>query len=127
MGNSAPTTADLSLAWLRGKPALEHSSQAESRLPTALLLVPAVLQPAKGACLLMCRTSGLGRPVCGFFCSFPRAGVYPLPLLSPISSESPPKGTGPDPIAFLVFLPNYLYIFLIALVVESCQFPVSFQ
>lgn len=35
------------------------------------------------------------------------------------SSEFPPRGTGPNPIAFLPFLPNYVYIILTALVVQS--------
>ena len=78
MGSSAQTTADLSPACLRGKPALEHSSQAESRLPTALLLVPAVLQPAKGACLLMCRTSGLGVQFVAFSAHSPEQVSTPL-------------------------------------------------
>ena len=51
-----------------------------------------------------------------------------LPLKSPFSSESPPRGIGADPIAFPPFLHNYMCIFLTALVVqESCQFPVTFQ
>lgn len=53
----------------------ELSSHAQSRLSTALLLVSAVPWIARGADLL-CRTSGLGHPICGFYHFFPRAGVY---------------------------------------------------
>ena len=52
-GNPAAARADLSLPCLRGKPAHVCSRQVESRLPIALLLVPAVLQPAKEALLFL--------------------------------------------------------------------------
>ena len=51
VGNSIDSRADLSAPYPAGKPAHMHPSWAESKLPTMLLLVPAVLQPAKRACL----------------------------------------------------------------------------
>ena len=40
------------------------------------------------------------------------------PVYSPFISEPPPKVTGPNPIAFLPVLSNYMCIFLTALVVQ---------
>lgn len=39
------------------------------------------------------------------------------------------RGTGSNPIAFLCFLHDYTYIFLIVLIVQKsfCQFPINFQ
>lgn len=51
------------------------------------------------------------------------------PIESPFSSESPPRGTGPNPIDFLPFLLDYVCIFFTTLVVQEafCQFQVSFS
>ena len=38
-------------------------------------------------------------------------------MYSPISSESSPKGMGPELITFLSFQPNYMWIFLTALII----------
>lgn len=40
-------------------------------------------------------------------------------IQSPISSESPPRDTGPDPIAFLTLLLDYMCVFLTDLVVQE--------
>ena len=45
---------------LGSKPALMSSSGVEPSLPTALLLIPVALQPAKGAHLLCVRFQGRG-------------------------------------------------------------------
>ena len=57
----------------------------ESRLPTALLLVPVVLQPAKGAHLPCVGPQGWG-PICGSQHSLPRAGPHPGIFPFPLSS-----------------------------------------
>lgn len=61
--NPAAARADLSLSTL-GASLQMHSSWVESRLPSALLLVPVALQPAKRALSSLHRTPGLGHPVC---------------------------------------------------------------
>ena len=50
-------------------------------------------------------------------------------IQSPISSESPPRDTGPDPTAFLTLLLDYMCVFHTDLVVQEsfCQFSVSFS
>lgn len=113
-----------SLPFLENKLLYVWSSQMESRLPTALLLVPAIFQPAQRACSPMYDRAGC--PICSLnyllpgvgvhLCNFP---VYQSPLLGH-------RGTGPDPIAFLPFLLDYMCIFFIALVTHKsfCQFPV---
>ena len=76
-----------------------HPSQTESLLPTALL-VPAVLQPAKGAHLpgIWPRT---GAPNLWLSPLTPQGGS--LPMYFPFSSKSPPRG-----ITWLLFNPSYL-------------------
>ena len=51
------------------------------------------------------------------------------PVYSPFSSKSSSRDTSSDPIASLLFLPDYMYIFLTVLVVQVSfhQFPGSFQ
>ena len=41
------------------------------------------------------------------------------PVQPPFSSESPPRGIGPNLIIFLPFLPDNVYIFFTALVVQE--------
>ena len=108
MGNLTVTRADLSLPCLESKLAHVCSSGAESRLPIALLLVPSVLQPAKGAhhhhighqdwstqsVVLTAQSPGWGA------CVFYRLSlcIFPFPL-------SPLPGTqGPT---LLLFFPSY--------------------
>ena len=70
----------------------------------------------------LCRMPGVGCPICGLNCSFPRAGLcpcnlpFPLRILLVASSQ-------PD---HFFFLPDYVGIFLTALVVQEsfCQFSV---
>ena len=57
----------------------------------------------------LCRTPGLGHPVSN--CSLPGVGLH---LYFPFYSKSSPRGTGPDLIASLPFLPDYMCIFLTA-------------
>lgn len=66
----------------------ELSLHAQSRLPTALLLVSVPLNSQRG--WSPCRTSGLGHQFMAFTSSSPEQGVYPsLPsMLSPFSLES---------------------------------------
>ena len=75
-GNPAATAAELSEPSLKCKPYL-ISPHMHS---------PGFLQPFYWSQLSseqpegwspLCRTSGLGHPICGFYRSFPRAGVYP--------------------------------------------------
>ena len=65
--------ADLSLPCLGRKPAHVCSSGAESRLPTALLLVLSIFQPAKWT-QHPHQIPGLEYPVCSSHCSVPRVG-----------------------------------------------------
>ena len=64
-------------------------------------------------------------PNYGLKCSLPRANVI---LQSLFSSESPPRDTDSDSTTFLPFTPDYVFIFLTALAVQTSffQFPVSF-
>lgn len=79
---------------------------------------------SQGSSSPLCRTPGLGCPVCGFHCSLPEqvSTVY-----SSFSSEPPPRGTGTNLFTFLPFLSDYLWLFLTALVIKEsfCQFPVQ--
>lgn len=87
---------------------------------------PQALQPAKGACLPHMGPQDYGIHL--WLLPLTPKGNYPT-VYSPLSFESPPRDTGPYLVAFLPFLPDYMCIFLLALVVlESfCQLPASFQ
>lgn len=76
--------------------------QAESRLPTVLLLVLAVLQAAKVA-HLPCRTPGLGCSICDSCCSLPRTGLHPYNLPFPLGTFS-----GVQVLTQFLFFPFYL-------------------
>ena len=69
-------------------PALGASQQpyVESRLPTTLVLVPAILQLAKGT-RLPCVRSGLGHLIFDSHCSLPRVGVCVISLFLQVSSQ----------------------------------------
>lgn len=92
-----------------------HSSGAESRLPTALLLVPMVLQPAKGAVLVQdprARTPNL-------WLSLLTSHGGSLPMNSLPLSPLP----GAEVPTLLLFFPSYQVtcgLFLIVLVVPKC-------
>ena len=81
---STPGLGDLCVLGLTPpwEQASTSSSRVESRLPTALLLVPVIFYPSRGACLL-----GVGpqdwAPACGSHCSLLRASVYPCRLAFP--------------------------------------------
>ena len=64
--------------------------------------------------------------VCGLTHSLPRLGDCSYNLSLPPSLV---RGTGLDPITLLAVLPNYVWIFLTAFIVQEsfCQFPVNFQ
>ena len=107
------------------KPTLACSSQLESRLPTALLLVPLAHQPAKGAGLPCIGPQGWGPSVW----LEPLTQGESLLMYWIFPPDTPHRVTGPNLITSLPFLPSSVWIFLTALVVlESlCQFPVSFS
>lgn len=92
-----------------------HVSPVDSKLLTALLLVLAAVQPARGGSSSLCQAPGLGHPIYGSNCSLPRAELSACILL--FSSESPPWGKGPSLISSLPFVPGSIGIFLITLVV----------
>ena len=85
-GNLADARADLSPPCHGGKPVSACTSWPDSKLPTALLLVPTVVQPAKGGLFPLRRTPGLGYSDYGFNHSLPRAGDDPRNLFYPLSS-----------------------------------------
>lgn len=101
-----------------------HSSGAESRLPTALLLVPMALQPVKGACPCAGSQDSNTQSV-AFTAHFPRW----ISSHEFSSSESSPLGRGPYPIALLSFLPSYMWIVSYSFGCSEVflQFTVSFQ
>ena len=105
-------------AWSQAAPV--HSSQVESQF-LAFLSVPADLQAAKGAFL---RCTGL-QDWSGSTHSLHRVRTHPCDLPLPLSLLS---GFRACPDAFLFILPDYVYIFLIALVVWEffCQVLGSF-
>lgn len=92
-----------------------YSSWSEFRLSTALLFVQLVRQLQWGSSPLAWDTQSWT--------------AHSPPVYSPFSSKSSPRDTSPDPIASLLFLPDYMYIFLTVLVIQVSfhQFPVSFQ
>ena len=98
VGNPETTRADLTLPYFGGKPVHTCSSQVESRLPTALLLVLAVLQRGLSP---LGRTPGLGHPICGLNLSLPRAGVCPSILPFPLSPLP-----GAQVLTQLIFFPS---------------------
>ena len=111
--------------WLGSKPLSTCSWRGDSGLSTDLLLVPVSSKQPRGARLL-CMTPGLGRPVCGFHCSLPKAGVCSSNLSF---SLSPPTPTGLNLFNSFPFLHNSVCIFLTVSILQDsfCQFPVSFQ
>ena len=108
------------------KQACVHSSRVESRLPTALLLVPLALQPAKGGGLSsLCGTPWLGCSIFGSNHSLSRVDLH---LCNLFSSGNLPRGTGQNLMASHPFLPDSMWIFLTALIVQESlyQTPISF-
>ena len=99
-GNLAALRADISLPCL-GDTAVCMILTSGVWLPTALHLVPVVLQPANWAH----RTLRLGHPI---WLSQVNCQGGCLPVYSPFSFEFPSMGTGPDLIDFLPFLPDYV-------------------
>ena len=121
-GNSAATRADLFPPCYRSKPegsALLKSGVQPSHCPH---FSPSSPPTSRGGLSPLC-PFGLGHPICGSHRSLPRMSVHLCTLLLPLS---PPRGIGPEPIAFLCFLPDYTCIFHTAFVVQEsfCQFPV---
>ena len=107
------------------------SSHAQSRLPTALLLVSAVLWTARGADLPCVGPQDWGIQFVAFTTLSPeQVYIHPSPLhVISLFLWVPSQGHRSWPNHFLPLLPNCLCIFLIALVVQVsfCQFPVGFQ
>lgn len=101
-----------------------HPSEAESRVHTALLLVPMVFQPVKGACSYAGSQDWNTQSV-AFTAHFP----WWIPSHEFSSSESSTLGTGPYPITLLSFLPSYMWIVSYSLGCSEVfmQVPVSFQ
>ena len=94
---------------------------------TALLVVPVALQPAQGAHLPCVGPRNWGAQFVARTSHTPgRVSARVISLFLWVPSR---QSTGANLIAFLLFLPDYLWIFLAALVVQEsfCQFPVSFQ
>ena len=102
------TQQPLDLSALPGvKPACMCSSGAEFRLLTAPLLVPVVLQPAKGALLPCIGPQDWGAQSGSHF-SLPRAGVCPRILPVPLG---PSQGQRSQPNCFS-FLHTWLHVYL---------------
>ena len=89
------------------------TSLAESRFLTARLLVPLVFKVAKGAHL---PRPAYAQCVAGTAPSPVRISVFFTPSLH---SVSPSRGKRPNLITSLPFLPDSVWIFLLALVVEE--------
>lgn len=122
MGSLAATRADLSPLCLEACSVLMHTPYGRSPGFSSLSVRLSGLPTSQGGLSPLCRTPGLGCPVCGSACLLPRVGVHWCNLPFPLY---PLAGAGPDLIAFLLFLPYYLCIFLTTLVVQEsfCQFP----
>ena len=115
-----------------GKPSRPHSTclqgQASvnallrSRSPPISLSSPLII---KGDLSSLLRILAMGCLICGSHHSVPRGDVCPCILPS---LWIPSQGIGPDLILFPPFLPNFVWIFLTALVVPGsfCQFPIIF-
>ena len=89
------------------------TSLAESRFLTALLLVPLVFKVAKGTHL---PRPAYAQCVAGTAPSPVRISVFFTPSLHSVSSS---RGKHPDLITSLPFLPDSVWIFLLALVAEE--------
>ena len=106
-GNQAATRADLSPPCLRGSPAcILLRSRVQASLPF-IYYVPEAL-PASGACVSSMVDPRTGCLICNSAYSF----VYVHLCNLPFPPESLPSGVGSDPFTFLLFLPNYMCIFL---------------
>lgn len=102
------------------------SSKVETNLPIALLLVPAAFQPVKVAHVPWVGPQDWGPQYVAWTAhSSERVSVHVMPLLFCV----PHLGTDPNLITSLLFLSDYMWIFLAALVVPGsfCQFPVHFE
>ena len=102
------------------------SSKVETSLPTALLLVPAAFQPVKVAHVPWVGPQDCGPQYVAWTAhSSERVSVHVIPLLFCV----PHLGTDTNLITSLLFLSDYMWIFLAALVVPGsfCQFPVHFE
>lgn len=111
---------DLSLPCLGGKP--EHmytllTSKVQGFHPFCLSQRSSTTQ--RGLSPLH-RTLGLGYPICGFTHSLSSVGIhwYNLPFL-----ESLPRGTDPNPVTFLPFLPMTYLSYSLSFM-EFCQFAI---
>lgn len=108
-GKQAATRADLSPPCLQGFPACTLlRSGVQASLPF-IYYVPEAL-PANGACVSSMVDPRTGCPICDSAYSLLLVDVHLCNLPFPL--ESLPSGVGSDPFTFLLFLPNYMCIFL---------------
>ena len=115
-----------SLPCFRRKKVFVRISWAESRLPSALLLVPPAPQAAERACVPFVRTQDWGTHM---RLELPTPQGRSPPVRSLPLGWSLPRGPGSDLIISLPFLPDSLWVFLTALTVQDsfCLSPVGFQ
>ena len=128
VGNLAATKAVSELppsTCFGAKPAWMCFSQVECRLLTAFLLVPVIFQPDKGHHVPCVGPQDLcSQSVALATHSHGQISDHVFSLFLWVPSQG--LRSQPD---CLPFLPNYMFIFLTALIVQksSCQFPFSFQ